>query len=293
MTPDRPSTTATLVAFNRAAAHGRTLIRGFSDPIAEKLLPRPYALFLGEARRRSGRIHAPRTLTDRVSSSLVAHLSDSIPLRTVAIDAALREAAAPQLVVLGAGLDGRAWRMEELAGATVFEVDHPATQRYKRERVASLKPCAGDVRFVSVDFEKESLVEKLEQAGHRSDKPTFWLWEGVVMYLQMEAIRGTLRGIAARSAPGSRVAATYVRPDRRWRELPVILQLVREPLRTVLTPAEIASEFRAAGWDLLADTGVTDWSARFGGTPPGRLSKRWLSPERLIVTQWPAAPVAT
>ena len=75
--------------------------------------------------------------------------------RTVAIDEAVRDAASPQVVILGAGLDGRAWRMSELADVTVFEVDHPDSQREKRARAAPLKQAARDVRFVPVDFTRD------------------------------------------------------------------------------------------------------------------------------------------
>ena len=74
--------------------------------------------------------------------------------RTVAIDAAVRTADAPQVVVLGAGLDGRAWRMPELATATVYEVDHPASQEDKRDRTARLTPVAGALHLVPVDFSR-------------------------------------------------------------------------------------------------------------------------------------------
>src|SRR4029450_2904655 len=77
--------------------------------------------------------------------------------RTVVIDDAIRAAASPQLVILGAGLDGRAWRMPELARVSVFEVDHPDSQRDKRARVSSLEQCAREVRFVPVDFEHGNL----------------------------------------------------------------------------------------------------------------------------------------
>src|SRR5262249_57869022 len=68
--------------------------------------------------------------------------------RTVAIDEAIRESPAGHLVILGAGLDGRAWRLPELAGTVVFEVDHPASQQAKQARAAQLPVLAGQLRFV-------------------------------------------------------------------------------------------------------------------------------------------------
>ena len=77
-------------------------------------------------------------------------MADMMALRTAAIDAAIRDAiagGATQLVILGAGYDGRAWRMPELAGVKVFEVDHPATQGDKRTHLEELPPATGNVTF--------------------------------------------------------------------------------------------------------------------------------------------------
>src|SRR5207253_10743350 len=123
--------------------------------------------------------------------------------------AAVNAAAASQLVILGAGLDGRAWRLSSLSNARVFEVDHPDTQAYKRERLGALKPAAKQVDFVPVDFEADSLEASLLRAGHDAAAPTAWVWEGVVMYLTPEAVRSTLKAIAARSAPGSTLIVNY------------------------------------------------------------------------------------
>jgi len=72
--------------------------------------------------------------------------------RTIAIDDAVRARLNPQLVILGAGLDGRAWRMGELAAVEVFKVDHPASQEDKRLRVGALQLKAKSIRFVALDF---------------------------------------------------------------------------------------------------------------------------------------------
>ena len=111
--------------------------------------------------------------------------------RTVAIDEAVRAAASPQVVILGAGLDGRAWRMQELRDVTVFEVDHPDSQRVKRARVSALQQVARDVRFVPVDFTRDRLDDALAAAGHDATRPTTWIWEGVVMYLELADIEAT------------------------------------------------------------------------------------------------------
>jgi methyltransferase (TIGR00027 family) len=159
--------------------------------------------------------------------------------RTVAIDADLCDAATPQVVILGAGLDGRAWRMRELVTSLVFEVDHPDSQRQKVERVASLTRAAREVRFVPVDFGRGNLAHALESAGHDTDLPTAWLWEGVVMYLDRHEIETTLRVIEDRSAPGSRLIVAYHQPAWMLFLLAVIVRRLGEPIRTVLTPRQM------------------------------------------------------
>src|SRR5205085_8984638 len=127
----------------RAAAHGKTLEPKFSDPTAIALLPDDDRAAV--ERFRTG--PAPKDFRGRMRHVFLERRSMMMVARTVAIDEAVRAAASPQVVILGAGLDGRAWRMKELEGVTVFEVDHPDSQREKRARAASLTPMAREVGF--------------------------------------------------------------------------------------------------------------------------------------------------
>jgi methyltransferase (TIGR00027 family) len=177
------------------------------------------------------------------------------PARTVAIDAAVRAAPArAQGVLLGAGLDARAWRMAELADSIVFEVDFPSTQRWKRERTASLRPAAREVRFVPIDFQSETLDEVLARAGHEARVPTVWIWEGVIRYLTREAIEHTLAGVAGRSAPGSRLLVTHGTHgrDRRWLHR-IMLRVLGEPVRSRLDGADLAALLAPHGFQVLSD----------------------------------------
>jgi methyltransferase (TIGR00027 family) len=159
--------------------------------------------------------------------------------RTVAIDAELRHTAMPQVVILGAGLDGRAWRMSELAKAVVFEVDHPDSQRQKLQRVHSLTRQAREIRFVPLDFRHGDLAQALEDAGHDSSVPTAWIWEGVVMYLRIDEIENTLSTVETRSASGSRLIVAYHQPALMLLLLGVIVRRLGEPIRTVLTAEQM------------------------------------------------------
>ena len=120
---------------------------------------------------------------------------------------------ATQYVVLGAGLDSFAWRRPDvLRRATVFEVDHPLTQAWKRDRVAALHlPTAEGPTFVSCDFEHESLHEVLESAGFDWGSPAVFSWIAVSMYLTVPAIEETLRTIAA-GAVGTEIVLSYAPP---------------------------------------------------------------------------------
>jgi methyltransferase (TIGR00027 family) len=192
-------------------------------------------------------------------------MADLIALRTAAIDTAVRTAiagGATQLVILGAGYDGRAWRMTELGGVSVFEVDHPATQGDKRARLSDMRPVTDVVRFVPIDFERESLAAALERAGHDSSAPTCWIWEGVVMYLTRDAMRATLTDLAGRSAPGSTLIINYHTVHRRFFAR-VLFRLIGEPQISAWTPEEMAADLEAVGFVVREDTNMADWNARF------------------------------
>ncbi len=260
MTATRPSRTAQFVALGRAIADtGISHVPGFRDPTAR--------VFLNERGQRSLAKITRAAREGRPSSrvEMARGMADLMALRTTAIDTAVREAVAAgatQLVILGAGYDGRAWRMSELAGVHVFEVDRPATQADKRAHVAELPPPIGHVSFVSIDFERESLGAVLERAGHDRSSPTCWIWEGVVMYLTRDARRATLADIAARSAPGSTLIVNYHTGRRRFLAR-LMYRLIGEPQISAWTPDEMSADLRAVGFIAREDSSMVDWSHRF------------------------------
>ena len=260
MNAGRPSRTAHLVAIGRAMADaGLSHIPDFHDPTARVFLDARGKRSLADTERalRAGK-RGMRILMART-------LADTMALRTAAIDAAVRDAiagGARQLVILGAGYDGRAWRMPELGGVTVYEVDHPATQADKRTHLAELPATTAIVRFVPVDFERESLDDALDRAGHDRSSPTCWIWEGVVMYLTREAMRATLAAIAGRSAPASTLILNYhTAHSGLWARL--MLRLIGEPQITMWTEAEMAADLGSVGFVVGEDSGMADWNARF------------------------------
>jgi methyltransferase (TIGR00027 family) len=119
-----------------------------------------------------------------------------------------------QLVILGAGLDARAYRFEALKGGVrVFEVDHPASQRSKMETVQRvLGALPAHVTYVGVDFNTQTLADRLTASGYDERLKTLFIWQGVTQYLTPQAVDSTLAFIAGHSAPGSSVIFDYMYP---------------------------------------------------------------------------------
>jgi methyltransferase (TIGR00027 family) len=152
-----------------------------------------------------------------------------------------------QYVILGAGLDSFAWRRPDLLNSLrVFEVDHPATQAWKRERIAALAlPISDRHVFAPVDFETDAFRNGLGAAGFNWSEPTMFSWLGVTAYLDVHAIETMLRHVAA-ATPASEIVLTYCPPashlDQFSREFRTTILRVAadagEPLKTVLSPAD-------------------------------------------------------
>jgi len=196
-----------------------------------------------------------RGVTDVVS----AGHTRQVALRTRAIDDAVRRGlgrGARQLVLVGAGLDGRAYRLAGLEDAVTFELDHPATQSYKRARAAKLVPKAQEVRYAALDFERASLETVLAGAGHARGVPSVFVWEGVTVYLTREAAGEALRAMAACSAPSSTLVLTYIAPHAPTPMLRLVHALVRragEPHITRYAPAEMRQLVESAGFEVERD----------------------------------------
>ncbi|HWQ47400.1 MAG TPA: class I SAM-dependent methyltransferase [Methanosarcina sp.] len=116
-----------------------------------------------------------------------------------------------QLVILGAGYDTRAYRIEGLKGKIrVFEVDHPDTQSVKIEKIKKIfGALPGHVTYVPVDFETEALGERLVAQGYDRSLKTLFLMEGLVMYIPPEAVDKTLSFIVRNSGKGSAILFDY------------------------------------------------------------------------------------
>ncbi len=281
MQPAIPSRTALRVAMRRAAHQiydARPLV--FDDPVAVPILGKTYA---EELRRTPTRPDRPFSVALR--AFLVAR-------SRYAEDNLARAAAhgVTQYVLLGAGLDTFAHR-NPYPGLRVFEVDHPATQQWKRDLLDAHRiPPPSRLIYAPVDFERQSLPEQLLDAGFNPAVPTFFAWLGVVPYLTLAAFRSTLAFIAARPA-GSGLVLDYGQPRA---VLPLLeqlahdslaarVQLAGEPFQLFFTPKEIATEL--AAFHAIEDLGSSEINARyFAGRADslklrgsaGRLLSAWL-----------------
>jgi methyltransferase (TIGR00027 family) len=285
MKSTRPSRTAEYTAFLRALADiGMTTAAGFSDPCAEKMLPLSFACLHKAARvvSKSG----GRAILRYQFSPVI----DLLAMRTLAIDQVVlstlkdtKNANIQQIVILGAGLDCRVFRLPGLSDIDVFEVDHPATQQFKREQTTELKTLSRSFKFVAVDFEKDSLEEKLLSAGFDSARQTIWIWEGVIMYLTDAALRGTLGSIVKLSPGGSLVVAEYREPsgDKDFWQCYMNALLARcgEPQIGLRTKETMRGELENAGFRVTSDEGMADWSIKFQGHSPSSFTR----PARCIV----------
>jgi methyltransferase (TIGR00027 family) len=137
-----------------------------------------------------------------------------------------------QLVILGAGLDSRAYRDELLQGVVkTFEVDHPATQASKIERVKKVfGKIPTNVAYVPIDFNNETL-DKLLACGYDWSLKTLFIWEGVTFYLDAEAVDATLAWVRANAAPSSAIIFDY--------------QYISEPTRAHAVLSRLTGERRA------------------------------------------------
>jgi methyltransferase (TIGR00027 family) len=262
MNPAKPSRTAIWVAVMRGVARFEkpALVE---DTFADALVPLPYRPILDLARALPRTSRALLGVADLVSGGRSRHMA----LRTRAIDDAVEDGVrrgARQLVILGAGLDARAWRLEVLRTCKVFEVDYPSTQAYKRAHTAGLPLAARELRFVDVDFEKQALEERLREAGHDPEVPSVFVWEGVTMYLTREAIDATLAAVARIAAPGSVMATTY-HTGQYLAPLSLVVRAVREPFVSTFQPAEVASLFASHGFEVTSDESNPEWRARYLG----------------------------
>ena len=187
--------------------------------------------------------------------------------------AAAVEQGVSQLVIVGAGLDTFAYRCPFGERLRIFEVDHPATQAWKRERLAQAAiPVPASLTFAPIDFEHDTLSDGLVAAGFDAERRTFFTWLGVVPYLSKDAVWSTL-GLIAGLRNGAHVVFDYGDPpeslspnaralhDRRAARV----QANGESWVTYFEPSELHTQLASLGFSEVEDLGPPEIFARYFG----------------------------
>ena len=248
----QPSRTALRVALRRAAhqlCDKKPLV--FEDPLAVPILGPE---FREELNRTPDADRRPFSAALRAFMVVRARLAEDTLARGAA------EHGVRQYLVLGAGLDTFAYRNPH-AQVRVFEVDHPATQAWKRERLEAAGIAIPDnVTLVPVDFERQRLAEELLAAGFDAKVPTVTAWLGVAPYLTLEAFRDTTELLGS-FAPGSAVVFDYSQPREALPPVEKLMldslssrvALAGEPFRLFFTPDALERELKLAGLAVVED----------------------------------------
>jgi methyltransferase (TIGR00027 family) len=262
MIESRPSRTAERVAMRRAAHQLLDDPRVHDDPLALAIL--------GDVQAAAMRADPRRFDDGPVARALRAFLA----IRSRLAENALADAVAAgvrQYVVLGAGLDTFAYRNPH-PGLRVIEVDHPATQAWKRRRLAEAGIAVPDgVSFAAVDFVTEPLAGALRTAGLKSEEPSFFSWLGVTPYLEPANVLSTLEAIAPYTAKGGGVVFDYNVPPASlgplrcaaFEALAARAAAAGEPFRGYFVPEALATAMRAIGFHGIRDLGPDELNARF------------------------------
>jgi methyltransferase (TIGR00027 family) len=259
-----------LAAVEQNEPAGRRLV---NDDLADLFLPAPLRWLVGATRS------APlRRLMIRGSEFTGPGLWVSMACRKHFIDDKLNEALddIDAVVILGAGLDTRAYRLTRQVRIPVFEVDLPVNIARKAktvQRVLGEPPLS--VRLVALDFERDDLLTSLAEHGYRTDYRAFFICEGVTQYLTEDGVRRTLEGLRA-AAPGSRLVFTYVRRDfidgsNRYgtRTLYRNTRQRHQLWQFGLEPDDVAGFIADYGWRLVEQAGPGEFVQRYV-EPTGR-----------------------
>jgi len=296
----RPSHTALLCGIARARHQLLDGAEIFQDPLALDILGPTQAAQVRAVLDGDG----PRS-RGKDAGSFSQAMRGALVVRSRIAEDTLRQAVAEgatQYVLLGAGLDTFALRKQWPQGLKrVFEVDHPATQAWKQDLAAqaglAMPPGAA---YVPVDFERQDFMQRLAAHGFQRHERTVFAWLGVTMYLAPAAVKATLEGIGAQSAPGSVLVFDYVRrpaPVQWGRKLGLAMmerrfRRVGEPWRCALGDAELHAMLTAHGFDpaevitpaeirrtLLAHRPATLWQRALGGLLGGIVRVRVAQPQ--------------
>jgi methyltransferase (TIGR00027 family) len=239
--------------------------RLFVDPLVKDLVGAPIRILLGFA--------PMRRFTIQQTDAVAAGIFGSQVCRTRYIDEAVQTAigaGARQLVILGAGYDTRPYRLAGLAGVQTFELDLPALQQDKKDKVTSLLGhVPANVTFIPIDFDTQSLDSAFAGTAFDPASPAVFIWEAVTQYISAAAFERAMRFVG-KSAPGSSIVFTYVLKSviehrSQVADAEHMLEVVAHssPWIFGLEPAVLAATLQPFGLTLLADVGSADYQEKY------------------------------
>jgi methyltransferase (TIGR00027 family) len=258
MQAGQPSQTALGAARLRAAHQVLDGASILADPLAVRILGAEEAVSLDHAQA--------HPMGPRLRWFIAARSRIAEEALTVAVGNG-----ATQLVVLGAGLDTLAYRTPLASRLRIFEVDHPATQAWKRQLLtAAAIAVPSSLTFVAVDFERETLADALDAAGFDRGQRSFFSWLGVVPYLTEQAVFSTLDTIA-RLPGGAEVVFDYVNPAASvapagraaHQALAERVASVGESLQSYFDTERLCADLHGIGFGAVDDIDPTRLAARF------------------------------
>ncbi len=262
MIEDCPSATALRVAVQRAAHQVMDDPRIFEDPIALRILNAD-----SPASKSGSRLSDQTPSSGKLRAFLAARSRYAEDELHIAVKRGVR-----QYVVLGAGLDTFAYRNPYPEGILqVFEVDHPATQIWKRARLEQAAiPIPRTLTFSPVDFETQTLEQGLREAGFDTAGSTFFSWLGVTQYLSNSAVMATL-GFVASMPPESAIVFDYtISPSllgpvqrRAFDALAHRVAMAGEPFQAFFDPSVLKSDLETMGFTRTADLDPAALNARY------------------------------
>ncbi|MGD1153718.1 MAG: SAM-dependent methyltransferase [Syntrophales bacterium] len=263
MAANGPSVTAQGAAMHRATHQILDEPRVFDDSLAMRIIGAESSAAL----QTNPQQFAPSPGSDLLRAFIAARSRYAEDVLGESVRKGLR-----QYVILGAGLDTFAYRNQYTqARLHVFEVDHPATQSWKRARLQEAGiSIPASLTFVPVDFETQTMADGLRQATLDHGEPTFFSWLGVTPYLTEEVVDSTLKFIANLKT-GSGVVFDYVispsllNPQQRsaFDKLSNHVAKAGEPWQTFFNPSSLAANLQAFGFEEAIDLGPDEINARY------------------------------
>lgn len=259
MISGEPSRTAWSAAMHRAAHQVVDRLRVFDDPVAIPITGWTPSQVQADVADHPERVGMRFFIASRhrFGRDVIAEVGSAGPV---------------QIVVLGAGLDTTAYQPNpDISIAAVFEVDHPATARWKQERLAEagIQPTI-PVTYIGVDFEHDDLRATLAAAGLDRSVPVVVLWLGVLIYLTRPAIETTLDALRQLPVTDVHVVFDYAVPSaddtpvaRMRTERATAVAALGEPWQSYFTPQQVAQLLGRHGLDVLEDLDLPDWAQRY------------------------------